>query len=384
MDFDFSQEQYMFQKSMNVFLTRNYGLANVRASLQDEGPVLALWAKFAGMGVFSILVPEEYGGLGLSFVDLSLVFEEYGRALVPSPVVETLVATDVLVRHASNEQRDRILPAVAQGKLRIVPAIAETDIGFDPEDIATTATPSGDDWLLSGRKLLVPHAATADYVLVAARFGEGGPLGLVIVEPGRDHVSLREHSTFDPSGRFFEMTFDGMPVSRESVLGNDPSPLPLQRLLDASSMAAATLMTGIASKVLDTTLDYAAQRTQFDRPIGSFQAIKHRCADMAVAIDASRSAAYYAAWAVAHASDDCAKAVSIAKAFCGDASRFVCNQGIQIHGGIGFTWELGLHFYLCRAKVLEYSYGDAAWHRERVLASALAELTRSGMHGCAQ
>jgi alkylation response protein AidB-like acyl-CoA dehydrogenase len=134
------------------------------------------------------------------------------------------------------------------------------------------------------------------------------------------------------------------------------------------------LMTGVAARVLDNSVTYAGQRTQFGKPIGSFQAIKHKCADMAVAVEASRSAAYYASWALAEDAPDRAKAVSIAKSFCGDAARFVCNEGIQIHGGIGFTWELGLHFYLRRAKVLEYSYGDAAYHRERVLAETLSEL----------
>jgi alkylation response protein AidB-like acyl-CoA dehydrogenase len=163
-------------------------------------------------------------------------------------------------------------------------------------------------------------------------------------------------------------------VVRDDIIGGDPSPRSVDRLLDASGVIAATMMTGISGKVLDNAVTYAAQRTQFGKPIGSFQAIKHRCADMAVTIDASRSAAYYAAWALAEEAPDRAKAVSMAKSYCGDASRFVCNEGVQLHGGIGFTWELGLHFYLRRAKVLEYSYGDAAYHRERVVSETLAEL----------
>ena len=133
-------------------------------------------------------------------------------------------------------------------------------------------------------------------------------------------------------------------------------------------------MSGIAAKMLDASVIYARQRNQFGSPIGSFQAIKHRCADMAVGIDASRSAAYYAAWALSDRSQDSPRAVSIAKSFCGDTARYVCNESIQIHGGIGFTWELGLHYYLRRAKTLEYLYGDASYHRERVLAITLAQL----------
>jgi alkylation response protein AidB-like acyl-CoA dehydrogenase len=194
------------------------------------------------------------------------------------------------------------------------------------------------------------------------------------MENDRRGVSLREHSTLDPSSRFHELELDSMAVVRDDILGGEPSPASVGRLLDASGGVSAMIMTGIAGKVLDNAVAYATQRLQFDKPIGSFQAIKHRCADMAVAIDASRSAAYYAAWALAEEAPDRAKAVSMAKANCGEAARFVCNEGIQIHGGVGFTWELGLHFYVRRAKMLEYAYGDAAYHRERVMAATLAEL----------
>jgi alkylation response protein AidB-like acyl-CoA dehydrogenase len=374
MDFDFSQEQYMFQEATRGFLDENYDLVKLRAQLEGDGLDRDLWAKLTSTGAFSMLVPENYGGLGLSFVDLSLVLEEYGRALVPSPVGETIAATDVIVRFATEEQKSRLLPQIVEGRLRIVPAILETEAGFDPADIAVTAVPAGNGWIVTGRKVLVPHAATADLILLAARFGQGGPLGLLLIENKRDGVALREHSTLDPSSRFHELDLDGVSVVRDDIVGGQALAASVDRLLDANGVMAATMMTGIAGKVLDDAVAYATQRTQFGKPIGSFQAIKHRCADMMVAVDASRSAAYYAAWALAEDAPDRAKAVSMAKSFCGDASRFVCNEGIQIHGGIGFTWELGLHFYLRRAKVLEFSYGDAAHHRERVMAETLAEL----------
>jgi alkylation response protein AidB-like acyl-CoA dehydrogenase len=378
MDFDFSEEQYLFRDTVRKFLEGTQDLAKVRARLDGDGLDGGLWVELTELGAFGLLVPEEYGGLGLTFVDLPLIVEEFGRALVPSPVAETIASTDVLVRHATPEQKTRLLPEIAKGELRLVPATLEPEASFDPADIRATALPSGNAWRLSGRKILVPHAAAADLMLVGARFGEDGPLGLVLLETDREGISLREQASLDPSGRFHEVTFEGVPVLRDDILGGAPSRTALGRLLDASGALAATQMTGIASKVLDNAVSYASHRTQFGRPIGSFQAIKHRCADMAVAVDTSRSAAYYASWAMAQDSDDRAKAVSMAKSFCGDASRFVCNEGIQIHGGIGFTWELGLHFYLRRAKVLEYSYGDAAYHRERVLAETLAERRAGG------
>jgi alkylation response protein AidB-like acyl-CoA dehydrogenase len=374
MDFDFSPEQYMFQESTRGFLAANHDLEKIRSLPDgpDSGP--KFWNDLASTGTFSMLVPEKFGGMGMSFVDLSLIIEEYGRALVPTLVCETITATDVIVRFATEEQKTRLLPAISEGRLKIVPAIAELEAGYSIDDIAVTAMPAGNGWSISGRKVMVPNAQAADLIIVAARFGLAGPLGLVMIESDRAGVSMREHATLDPSSGFHELRLDGVAVVRDDVVGGDPSRASVDRLLDASSVVAATMMMGVAGKVLDRAVSYAAQRVQFDRPIGSFQAIKHRCADMAVAIDASRSAAYYAAWALSEDSPDRAKAVSMAKSYCGDASRMVCNEGIQIHGGIGFTWELGLHFYLRRAKILEYSYGDAAYHRERVVVATLAEL----------
>jgi alkylation response protein AidB-like acyl-CoA dehydrogenase len=374
MDFDFSREQYMFQEATRGVLDQNYDLARVRRLLEGDGFDRELWERLAETGAFSMLVPEQDGGMGGSFIDLALVLEEYGRALVPAPVAETIAATDVIVRFGAEEQKTNLLPRIANGRLKIVPAITESGAGYDPADIEVTATPNGNGWSVSGRKVLVPHAATADLILLVTRFGVGGPLGIILIENDRKGVSLREHSTLDPSSRFHELELHSMAVVRDDILGGEPSPASVGRLLDASGGVAAMIMTGIAGKVLDNAVAYAAQRLQFDKPIGSFQAIKHRCADMAVAIDASRSAAYYAAWALAEEATDRAKAVSMAKSYCGEAARFVCNEGIQIHGGVGFTWELGLHFYVRRAKMLEYAYGDAAYHRERVLAATLAEL----------
>jgi alkylation response protein AidB-like acyl-CoA dehydrogenase len=374
MDFDFSQEQYMFQEATRGVLNQNYDLGRLRRLIDGDGFDQELWEKLTETGTFSMLVPEQYGGMGMSFVDLALVLEEYGRALIPAPVAETITATDVIVRYGTEEQKERLLPRIAEGEMKIVPAVSETGAGYDPADIALTAAPVGNSWSISGRKILVPQAATADLILVAARFGAGGPLGLVLIENDRKGVSLREHSTLDPSSRFHELEFDGVGVVRDDIVGGEPSVASVDRLLDVGSAVAAVTMTGIAAKVLDNAVAYAMQRAQFGKPIGAFQAIKHRCADMAVAVDASRSAAYYAAWALAEEAPDRAKAVSMAKSYCGDASRFVCNEGIQIHGGVGFTWELGLHFYLRRAKILEYAYGDAAYHRERVLAATLVEL----------
>jgi alkylation response protein AidB-like acyl-CoA dehydrogenase len=173
------------------------------------------------------------------------------------------------------------------------------------------------------------------------------------------------------------VTFRRVPIERDEILGDPANSFPASRLLNACAFAAATFLTGIAGTVFERTVQYVKERQQFGRPIGSFQVVKHRCADMAVALDSSRSAVYYAAWALANDASDVDKAVSIAKSYSGDTARFICNEGTQLHGGMGFTWDLGLHRYLRRAKVLEYSYGDATFHRKRVLSASLAELAVS-------
>ena len=375
MDFDFSDQQYLFRETFHGFLEQNHDLKKHAALLEGDGFDADLWQRLTDLGLFSMLVPEKYGGLGLSFVDMALVFEELGMALVGSPVAETIAASDMIVRHGSAAQQASLLPLLAAGKLRIAIAIMEPESGFGEQNIQTRATSTGNGWRLNGHKIMVPHAKGADLIMVAARIGSTQTLGLMLVDAQRAGQARHEHATLDPACRFYALSFDNVSVDAEDILGAaSPHPASLARLMDVSSALAALQLTGIASKVLDISVAYGAQRIQFGKPIGSFQAIKHKCADMAVAIDASRSAAYYCAWAIAEDAPDRAKAVSIAKSFCGDTARLVCNEGIQIHGGMGFTWELGLHWYLRRAKVLEFSHGDAAFHRERVMAATLAEL----------
>jgi alkylation response protein AidB-like acyl-CoA dehydrogenase len=372
MDFDFSEEQYMFQEATRGFLEKNHNLQRLRAE-PSEAFDHVFWTQLSETGAFAMLVPEQFGGLGMGLTDLALVLEEYGRALIPVPVTETIGATDVIARFGTEEQKARLLPRIAEGQLKVVPAVAERTAGYGTADVTASATSAGNGWRLSGHKVLVPNAAIADLILVATRF-DNETLGLVMIENDRNGVSLDEHHTLDLMNPYHELRLDSVSIAPVDVLGGVPSSAPLDRLLDVSALLGATMMTGISGKVLEKVVDYVAQRTQFGKPIGSFQAIKHRCADMAVQIEASRSAAYYAAWALAEESPNRSKAISMAKSYCGDASRFVCNQGVQLHGGIGFTWELGLHLFLRRAKVLEYSYGDANYHRERVLSETLSEL----------
>jgi alkylation response protein AidB-like acyl-CoA dehydrogenase len=386
MDFDFSEEQYSFRESIRGFLANRKGLGpgSVRPSGGDAassgGDAETLWSSLADLGTFAALVPEEYGGLGLTFVDLTLVLEEFGRGLVPPLVIETLVATDLIARYGSEEQKSTMLPRVADGRLKLSNALCEANAGYDPLEMSVSVGrgerigPVEHLGQLNGAKILVPAAKAADYLLVAARCDDSLGSALVLVERERPGIELREHRTLDLMSAYHEVTFADVQIAGRDYLGGAPSGEAVRRLVDASAACAATFMTGIAGQVMDTTVEYVKQRNQFGKPIGSFQAIKHKCADMAVSVDSCRSAAYYAAWTVAGNMPDRPKAVSIAKSFCGDMARFVCNEGIQLHGGMGFTWDLGLHHYLRRAKLLEYSYGDASYHRRRVIAEALRGL----------
>jgi alkylation response protein AidB-like acyl-CoA dehydrogenase len=379
MDFDFSPEQYMFQESVRTFLAERFDGAKVWALDERDRRNDQLWHGLSDLGILSMLVPEAYGGLGLSLIDLALPMEEFGRALAPPSVAETITATDVLVQYATDEQKVRLLPQIAQGGLTVSTALLETQADFSPESMSLAAIASGNGWSVTGTKILAPHAKQVDLILVALRFGDSGSLGLAAIEPSRRGLSFRAHTNLDVVNQYYEVTFDDTPLVRDDIIGGEPISDSVWRLFDVGGLISASQMSGIAAKVLDASISYARQRNQFGRPIGSFQAIKHRCADMTVSVDASRSAAYYAAWALSDRSWDATRAVSIAKSYCGDTARYVCNESIQIHGGVGFTWELGLHYYLRRAKTLEYLYGDASYHRERVLAMSLAQLDAEGV-----
>ena len=216
----------------------------------------------------------------------------------------------------------------------------------------------------------MPDADIADLLMVLARV-DGG-VGLVLVARDARGVSIRHHADIDPSSGLCEVTLDGAALMEGALVGHAGSGDVVPRLMDAAAIVYAGMAMGMAARMLDASVDYAKTRVQFGQPIGAFQSIKHRCADMAVAVEAGRSAAYYAFWTAAENDPDRSRAASMAKAYCGEVARDVCNETVQIHGGMGFTWELGLHRFLRRAKVLEHGFGNHVWHYERIMAETLA------------
>jgi len=374
MDFEFTPDQRQMQDSIRALLATRYDLARLRQISDEKGFDETLWQALAEAGVFAMMVPEAHNGLGLAPVDAVLLFEEFGRALAPAPVVETMLASWLIARFGTPDQQATYLPRIASGALRVTLAHAEAEAGPGSEDIGLRALVDRDAWKLNGAKTLVPNASVADLMLVTARFGETGQLGLALCEAGATGLTRREHQTLDHASRHHALEFAGVVAE---VLGGAPDAVSVELLLDLGAAAAAAEMAGVASRVLEDSVAYAAQRVQFGKPIGSFQAIKHKCADIATAVEGARSAAYGAALAL-NGTGDMAKPVSIAKAFAGEAARRACNDAVQIHGGIGFTWDLGLHLWLRRTRLLETSYGDVAWHQERVLAQSLLELGLGG------
>lgn len=325
-----------------------------------------VWRGLAELGLFALIVPERFDGVGLSAVDVALAVEALGAGLAPPSVLSTLAATDLLVRHGSEAQQRSYLPDIAAGTCKIAIATLEADQGYDPGAVTTAIGPEG----LSGAKILVADAADAHVILVSAR--HGGKTALALIDRVAAGVTVRPHDDIDPTAGSCAIMFERVAVSDDAIVGAATPERAVARLLDTCATFSAGALMGISHRMLDAAVDYARTRVQFGQAIGAFQAIKHRCADMAVAVEAGRSAAYYAFWAVAEDAPDRTRAASMAKAYCGDVSRHVCSETIQVHGGMGFTWELGLHRFLRRAKLLEHSFGDAAFHNERVLVETLA------------
>lgn len=368
MNFGFNEEQKSLGETISQLLRDFPALIGPDPA---EGRDPGVWAALAELGLFSLLVPEVHGGIGLSLVDIALAVEALGEGLAPPIVASTLIATEIIVRHGSDAQRANLLPRIAAGDLRIALAAMEADQGYDPDAVQTVVGGNG----ISGSKILVPEAADADLFLVLARVD--GNVGLALVAREARGVAVRPHDDLDPSAKMCEVVFEGAALTEDALLDHRSGASAVMRLYDTAATVFAGLESGIAARMLDTAVEYAKTRVQFGQPIGAFQSIKHRCADMALSVEAGRSAVYYAFWAVSEDAPDRSRASSMAKAYCGEVARNACNDTIQIHGGMGFTWELPLHRFLRRAKVLEHSFGNHVWHYERVMSETLSS-RRSG------
>jgi alkylation response protein AidB-like acyl-CoA dehydrogenase len=331
----------------------------------DTADDAALWKEMTDQGWTGLTIPEEYGGLGLGLLELAVVSEEMGRACLTGPFLSTLFAAALIERAASPKQKAHYLEAIAAGELKATVALLEADASWDLDAVKVKATRNNGNFQVSGKKFFVPDASVSDLIVSVARNGDGHML--LPMDRGADGIELTAMPSMDMTRKLYEVAFNEAGVADSEVFGADGDARgALGQAIQIATVALSSEMVGGMQWVLDISVEYAKTRQQFGRPIGSFQAIQHQCADMLLMTESARSAVYHAAWTVSEGSPAAGTAVAIAKAYCSDAFREVCNRGVQIHGGIGFTWEHNLHLYYKRSKASEVMFGDAAFHRERI------------------
>ena len=373
MDIGFSEEQQLLRDTARKFLDAACTTKFVRERMSTpEAITPEFWSQIAEQGWLGINFSEEDGGSGLGLVDLVVLMEEMGRAVMPGPYLATALLGGAAIREAgSPAQRQEYLPAIAEGRHKATLAAIEPNVRWDASGVTMEARGSAAGFTLTGTKLFVPDAHLADIIVVAARTRDGSTMedgvSLFLVPKDAAGLGVSAMPSIDETRKLCEMRFDNIAVPQAALLGELHQCWPaLARVYDGASVALAAEMCGGAQRVLDMTVEYAKLRVTFGKPIGSYQGVKHKCADMLVEIENAKSLTYYAAWAVDEGAPDAPLAVSMAKAAASDASRKVSNAGIQLHGGIGMTWEHDLHLYMKRAKASEVAFGDATWHRERV------------------
>ena len=369
MDFAFGEDQELLRSTTRRFLEEHQALARVREVIEaDETFDRDGWRQGAELGWAAMLVPPEHDGGSITeqpLVDLVVLAEELGRVLYPGPFVPTNIVADAIATWGDPAQRAELLPPIARGEC--VGAWCLTEDGTnDLASIGVRAVAERDGYRLTGLARHVHGASVADVALVAARVDDGiAHLAVRVPAPG---VTIRPHVGLDLTRRYAEVHFDNTLVPASARLGAGSGTAIAERSSGVATVLQAAEAVGAADSLVAATVQYAKDRVQFGRPIGSFQAIKHRLADLLMTLEGMRAATHYAALAMSDGFDDAAEAVAVAGSYVGDAFSFVCGEALQLHGGIGFTWEHDIHLFVRRARVDQVTYGDAAWHRERLCA----------------
>jgi len=368
------EEQKLIRESARSVLSARAASDALSAALREPGGFdTALWRTFGELGWTGLAIPQAYGGAGLGWVELCLLQEEQGRRLVPSPFFSTCALAAPLIAAAGDEaQRRALLPRIAAGELTIACALTGTE-GRPPGDgVSVLLESRGEEFTLSGVADFVIHADSAELLVVLARAsvspsrGAGG-LSVAVIPAASAGLSIHPHVMLDLTRPMARIELDGVNVSREQLLGDPGSAASaVEAALDLARIALASEALGGAERVLEMTTDYVKERVQFGRPVGSFQAVKHRLADMMIEVEAAKSAAWYAACVADERHEELAEAAAIAKSYCCDAFFDCAANAIQLHGGIGFTWEHEVHRYFKRARATMTLLGSPAWQRERL------------------
>jgi alkylation response protein AidB-like acyl-CoA dehydrogenase len=365
MNFAFTEEQEELRRTVRAFLENKSSEEAVRELMETEqGYDEAVWTQMAEqMGLQGLHIPEEYGGSGFSYVELGIVLEEMGRALLCAPFFSSVVlAANTLLQSGDDDAKKTYLPGIASGETIATLAYTEPSGKWDESGITMEATRSGDGYTLSGEKSFVLDGHTANLIIVAAKTDAG--TSLFAVDGDADGLIRTPLSTMDQTRKQAKLELSNVPAT---LIGDEGAGWDvLQTVLDLAAVSLAAEQVGGAQFVLDMAVDYAKVRVQFGRPIGSFQAIKHKCADMLLEVESAKSAAYYGMWCAAEMNDELPSTASLAKAYCSEAYFHAAAENIQIHGGIGFTWEHPAHLYFKRAKSSELLFGDPTYHREQL------------------
>jgi alkylation response protein AidB-like acyl-CoA dehydrogenase len=363
LNFAFSEEQEELRRIVRQFLEDKSPETAVRELMATEkGYDDAVWRQMAEqMGLQGLIIPEEHGGSGFGYIELIVVLEEMGRALLCAPYFSTVVLAGNTLLHAGDDSaKADYLPGIASGDTIATLAFTEDNGRWDESGITATASRSADGWVIDGHKMYVLDGHVADLLLVAARSPKG--VSLFAVDAGAPGLSRTALSTMDQTRKQARLELSSTPARLVGTEGRGWTVL--ERVLDLAAVALAAEQVGGAQKCLDMSVEYAKVRVQFGRPIGSFQAIKHKCADMLLEVESAKSAAYYAGWCASELNDELPSVASLAKAYCSEAYFHASAENIQIHGGIGFTWEHPAHLYFKRAKSSELLFGDPTYHRE--------------------
>ena len=359
MNFDLTDEQRMLQEAAREFLAARLKSERIRELAgSDDAFSEDLWREMSTLNWPGLMVSEKYGGQELGTIELAVLMEQLGYALVPGPILSSMLTAIALETAATDEQKERYLAPLATGEQRGTLALWDAGAGWAPDDVTLEPERANGGYVLRGEKLFVLDAATADFFIVGAtgdrRF---------IVERDAEGVSIAPTPTIDATRKQYAVKLDGVKVDEEAAFGGADAMAPARV---RAYIALAAELTGIAQRTMEMAIEYAKERKQFGRPIGSYQAVSHRCAQMLLETEGARSASFYAAWAADNEPETADLAASMAKAYASDAGTRVTGASLQVHGGIGFTWEHDLHLYLKRASSDAVMFGDARWHRERV------------------
>jgi alkylation response protein AidB-like acyl-CoA dehydrogenase len=367
MEFELNETQRLFQRSARELFAHECPLALVREMIEKNEPYSdVVWNKLVEQGWTGLIFDEEDGGLGLGMVEMAVAFEEMGRALVPGAFLSTVALAGSLIEKAcSPEYRSSRLQAICEGRSKATVALLEESASWDPDAVSLAAVAVDGGFKLNGKKLFVSDASVSDWIITVARAGSN--LFLAFVDAKSPGISIKAMPGMDASRSLSAVEFNDVIVNASDMLTDGAKTrTALEHALNVATLALSAEMVGGMDWLMEASVEYAKTRKQFGKPIGQFQAVQHHCANMLLMTESARSAVYYAAWMMGNNPEEATLAVSMAKAYASDGYREVGNLAVQVHGGVGFTWDENVHFYYKRSKASEVMFGDATYHRERI------------------